>query len=312
MALSQDEEDEDDAKFLHDLLVAVNEAVARVLARALGSTPRSVVGSVFDGLIAWFEDDDSPARIATFAVESHRPANGATQTAALSLIASSRGGRYRIDYDWLVSWPTTFGNHLDAVVPWKNGKIDFFSGARFVRYDVAEDRVDAGHSREIGAGFPGLWRDGVDAGASWGDGNAYFFKGDEYVRFDVAAGRVAAGYPRKIRDDWPGVFTSGIDAVMAVATPFASRKGANKAFFFKGDRFVAVDMATRKADGPPASIADAWKGAFARDLDAACYVGELGKAFFFKNAEYVRYDVLHSDRADDGFPARTALMWPGL
>src|SRR5689334_16052762 len=45
-------------------------------------------------------------------------------------------------------------------------------------------------------------------------------------------------------------------------------------------------------------------------IDCAVDFGN-GKAYFFRGAEYIRYDIA-SDRADPGFPKPIAGNWPGL
>src|SRR5690349_16620860 len=63
--------------------------------------------------------------------------------------------RYNIDrnsidtgYPLLISdqWPTLaasgFAEGIDAGVNWGNGKVYFFKGTNYVRYDIATDRVD--------------------------------------------------------------------------------------------------------------------------------------------------------------------------
>ena len=209
---------------------------------------------------------------------------------------------------------------FDAACVWPNGKVYFFRGAAYAQYDIAADRVDPGFPRRIRDGWPGVFADGVDAAAVWPDGSAfggkaYFFRGDEYVRFDVAAGRADPGYPRRIGDGgWPGVFAAGVDAV---AVGPAGTAWAGKAFFFRGDEYVQYDIEADAADGGyPRKIAGDWPGLFAAGVDAACVwpAGDAygGKVYFFRGAEYLRYDA-EAGRADDGYPARIdGGSWGGL
>jgi hemopexin len=61
----------------------------------------------------------------------------------------------------------------------------------------------------------------------------------------------------------------------------------------------------------PKDIASHWTGlAWDRDIDAAVNWGD-GKVYFFKDDQYVRYDVA-SDRAEPGWPKRIRDHWPGL
>jgi hypothetical protein len=103
---------------------------------------------------------------------------------------------------------------------WGNGKVYFFRGDSYLRYDIAGDRADPGYPQPIADGWAGLADAGfagsLDSAVNWGNGKAYFFRGDSYVRFDVAADRVDAD-PRPIADGWRGFgaagFGAGVDAV---------------------------------------------------------------------------------------------------
>jgi len=123
-------------------------------------------------------------------------------------------------------WPgmseAGFSNGIDAAVKWWNGKVYFFRGAQYVRYDIAADRVDPGYPRPITGYWPGMSEAGfsndIDAVVNWGNGKAYFFRGDQYVRYDISAHQVDPGYPRPIAGHWPGMseagFSNGIDAAV--------------------------------------------------------------------------------------------------
>jgi hypothetical protein len=105
---------------------------------------------------------------------------------------------------------------------WWNGKVYFFRGAQYVRYDIAADKVDAGYPLPIAGHWPGLseagFSDGIDAAVQWWNGKVYFFRGAQYVRYDIATDKVDAGYPLPIAGQWPGMseagFGNAIDAVV--------------------------------------------------------------------------------------------------
>ena len=91
---------------------------------------------------------------------------------------------------------------------WPNGKLYFFRGPQYMRYDFADNLVDAGYPLSIA----GLWHglepcsDGIDAVFVTPNGQkAYFFRGDYYIRYDVALDRADPGYPLKIEDYWHGL-----------------------------------------------------------------------------------------------------------
>ncbi|MFH9568928.1 hemopexin repeat-containing protein, partial [Streptomyces sp. NPDC017454] len=69
------------------------------------------------------------------------------------------------------NWPglseAGFTNGVDAAVNWGNGKIFFFKGSKYLRYDIATDRTDPGYPLAISGNWPGLseagFTNGVDA-----------------------------------------------------------------------------------------------------------------------------------------------------
>jgi Hemopexin len=140
-------------------------------------------------------------------------------------------------------------------------KIYFFKDSDYVRYDIAEDKVDDGYPLSIGAFWPGMqgvgFGSGLDTALDGGNGKTYFFKGDRYVRYDLVQDKVDDGYPLSIGQFWPGMqaagFGSNLDAAM--------NAGNGKAYFFKGDRYVRYDLpADRVDEGYPLSIGGFWPG----------------------------------------------------
>jgi len=192
---------------------------------------------------------------------------------------------------------------------WPNGKVYFFKGSQYARYDVKADRVDSGYPQPIQGlwpGFPASFAAGVNAEVVWGNGKTYFFKGSQYLRYDIAADRVDAGYPKPIAGAWPGLWAANIDA--GVVWP------NGKAYFFKGSQYMRYNIATDKVDpGYPKPIQGNWPGfpaSFAAGVNAAV-VWNNGKAYFFKGSEYIRYDIA-TDRVDAGYPQPIKNNWPGL
>jgi hemopexin len=87
------------------------------------------------------------------------------------------------------NWPGLPDN-LDAAVNWGTGKLYFFKGADYYRYDMTADAVDAGYPKSISGNWPGLFPDSIGAALYPGGQFAYFFRGGEYQRYDVDADRV--------------------------------------------------------------------------------------------------------------------------
>ncbi len=90
--------------------------------------------------------------------------------------------------------------------------------------------------------------------------------------------------------------------------------GNGKAYFFNGDRYIRYDVAADRADpGYPKPInSETWPGIVWTDgVDAVVNWGN-GKAYFFKDSQYIRYDV-KADRADPGYPKPiNSETWPGI
>jgi hypothetical protein len=162
-------------------------------------------------------------------------------------------------------WPgmrdAGFDADLDAVVDWGTGKVYFFKGDLYVRYDVDQDAVDPGYPLSIAGFWPGMSEAGfdsdLDAAVNWGTGKVYFFKGDQYVSYDVAADRVDPGYPLSIAEFWPGMRDAGFAANLDAALNW----GNGNVYFFKGSEYVRYNVADDKVDpGYPVLIRAAWTG----------------------------------------------------
>src|SRR5207244_6000732 len=89
-------------------------------------------------------------------------------------------------------------------VNWGNGKVYFFNGPEYTRYDLLAGKMDDLYPLSI-TGHWGNWPlgwDTIDAAVNWTDGKAYFFRGASYARYDIADDRVDAGYPAPIMGNW--------------------------------------------------------------------------------------------------------------
>lgn len=154
-----------------------------------------------------------------------------------------------------------FGNGFDTVVNWGNGKLYFFRGNQYLRYDVAADKADGGYPLPITQTWTGFdaagFVDGINAAANWGNGKAYFFRGSQYLRYDIAADKVDDGFPLPVAGHWPGLAEAGFGDRIDAVVPW----GNGKVFFFRGDRYVRYDIAADKVDdGYPLPIAGNWPG----------------------------------------------------
>lgn len=143
----------------------------------------------------------------------------------------------------------------------------------------------------------------VDAaldGGSGFEGRTYLFAGASYRRLAWATGAFDdGGSLPSFAFHLPPSFREGLDAALAGQGDYA-RYG----YFFKGDEYVAYDWQTWNVSGGIRSLDD-WNlpAPFDLGVDAAINgQGSFsGKAYFFRGAEYVRYDWA-SGHVDAGFP----------
>jgi Hemopexin len=84
-------------------------------------------------------------------------------------------------------WATT---KIDAAVNWGNGKVYFFRGSEYLRYDITFDRADPDYPKSIAGSWNGVWDADLDGVLYQGGTKAYFFKGNDYRRYDLDSDRV--------------------------------------------------------------------------------------------------------------------------
>ncbi|WP_193776779.1 M35 family metallo-endopeptidase [Streptomyces sp. E2N166] len=196
---------------------------------------------------------------------------------------------------------------ITAPILWNNGKAYVFTAGKYLRIDVALDKVDHGPAR-ITSGWTGVFPDRVDAGVLWPGGkDAYFFRGSEYVRFNVAQDEVAPGYPLEIGPYWEGLFPAGIDACLVWP-------GGQRVYFFRGSQYSRFDvddshpLGGKVPLGYPRQISEGWPGIWTANLTGAVtWTG--GNVYFFRGAEYMIYRV--SDDTVTG-PWPISVKWNGL
>lgn len=210
----------------------------------------------------------------------------------------------RTDEDYPLSiagyWPgfteAGFDTGVDAAVNWQNGKIYFFKGNQYLRYDIAADKADPGYPLLIAGNWPGFTEAGFDTGVNtainFGNGKVYFFKGNQYLRYDIAADKVDPGYPLPIAGNWSGFTEAGFDTGVNAAINW----GNGKVYFFKGNQYLRYDIASDKVDpGYPLSIAGHWPGfteaGFAEGVSAAIDLSDESAEIWLAGAEIIKSPV---------------------
>jgi matrix metalloproteinase-14 (membrane-inserted) len=72
------------------------------------------------------------------------------------------------------TWKGVWAAGIDAAYNMGNGKVYFFKGTEYIRYDLKEKNSDEGYPVEISRGWQGVSK--ADAIADWENGKIYIFK----------------------------------------------------------------------------------------------------------------------------------------
>lgn len=139
---------------------------------------------------------------------------------------------------------------IDAALNYGNGKIFFFSGIEYTRFDLKNFYADPGYPKLIKEGWPGLSKSGISASINW-PGKSYFFVDNLYYRYDRNIDTVDVDYPKETNmQTWPGLTFPQIDDALNIS---------GKTYFFYKDKYIRYDIKSDKADpGFPALISKDW------------------------------------------------------
>jgi hypothetical protein len=199
-------------------------------------------------------------------------------------------------------WPGVWWENLDAVLVLDHKTAYFFKESECQRYDIETDKA-VGERQSIASRWQGVWGAGIDAALAWDNGKVYFLKGDQYARYDLSQTATDQDF-RRIEGFWPGLFFESIDA--AVVWNDGSIR------FVSGNQYINYNILGDEArEGYPHSLSSVmgkdfpWNDGF----DAAA-VWNNGKAYFFKDSQYVRLD-LETKKMDRG-PRLIGEGWEGL
>ncbi len=186
--------------------------------------------------------------------------------------------------DWPGFRQRGFHSGIQAALNYGNGKLYFFKGNQYIRYDLASYAtdgpflIDSGQLRDTD--WHGLRAVGFDANISaalnWGDGRVFFFKDDSFVTYGVASNCVI-DVRRPIDSesdplhDWAGMKKTGFGSGIRAALNW----GDGRVFFFKGNQYVKFLIHPgRVDDGYPLTIDSGWGNTlkiagFTSNLEAA-------------------------------------------
>lgn len=204
---------------------------------------------------------------------------------------------------------------VTGAVLWPNGKIYFFSGSNYFRYDIAKETMDDGFPLPISGNWPGLADAQIQGAAAWPNGKAYLFSRDRCFQYDIAKDQADPGSPFPTTTIWPGILEGpNRDREVSAAVNWPN----GKSYFFQNDRYYRFDTATQRIDPDyPQLTKDAWPGLWTtgQNFTAAFVWPKLidgrTKAYFFHQTLYHRYDIA-ADRADPGYPLPITGNWAGL
>jgi hypothetical protein len=203
---------------------------------------------------------------------------------------------------------------LEGEAPY-SGKVYFFQGAQYWRYDLKKDYGEVDYPKPLSAWkLPREFDSGVDAclsGQGLFKGNAYFFKDQWYVSYNWKSNLVSE---RRLIAQWDRArafpFANGIDAALNGQKPHEG-----KAYFFKGEKYARYDWNEDRIDLVDQKLS-AWRLGDGFDSHiTACLRGDEGgwgknpTAYFFKGDSYVKYDWT-DDRAVKGYPLPIGAGWP--
>ncbi len=203
---------------------------------------------------------------------------------------------------------------IDAATVTPDGVVHFFSGGLVLPYLLGGPVPGPVRPAEpISLEWPGLTFTAIDAAFTSPRGVTYFFSGSQYAKSDSRTRALIAG-ARPIRDHWNQGYwdkvPSGWDRDLSAACVWPE---SGKAYWFKGQHYLRYNLDRDRVDtddsggwGYPLRIADYWKLGFT-EVDA-CFCVAPNTGYFFRGADYVRYDL----RADAVLAAGTLADWKGL
>jgi hypothetical protein len=134
---------------------------------------------------------------------------------------------------------------VDSVVLWPNGKIYFFSGDQYFRYDIANEAVDADYPLPIQDHWKGLGGVQFQGALAWPNGKAYFFSRERFYTFDIGLDRVEPPGSLPTKLTWQGVLEGALREYR-IDTALIWPNG--KTYLFQHDTYYRCDTGKTKID----------------------------------------------------------------
>ncbi|WNM62491.1 alkaline phosphatase D family protein [Candidatus Nitrospira neomarina] len=178
-------------------------------------------------------------------------------------------------------------------------------------------------------GLPEPFKSDIDAALSYPNGFFYLFKGGQYVKWEPGVGVKPTYGGQKMRTigvtgwvSFPDEFHYKIDAAMYDPQ-------SEHVYFFKGQYYIMYKPdagVVRTRDGQKIRQLgitgwESFPDAFKQGIDSALYYPPDGHIYFFKEREYLRWDMDENEVAPH-YPRRLGLLhresyggvpgWPGL
>ncbi|MGX2998737.1 hemopexin repeat-containing protein [Streptomyces sp. JNUCC 64] len=227
--------------------------------------------------------------------------------------------------DIAVGWPalttTSFTDRVDAAVhdpgdP--SGGLFLFRDAEVLYYHLRDDTVTGPHA--IAEHFPGLagtsFAHGVSAALTvpGNSGQLWLFRGDYYVRYDLQTSSLVVG-PQHVHEGWEPLrrkaFTDGVSSVLPCPGPVPK---PSEVWMFHDDLYLRFDLDANTVTQEARRVGPGWPGldthGFADRVDAVIPKPDAHQAWFFRDDQYLRYDL--DDSRVVVPPTPIASGWTGL
>jgi len=95
------------------------------------------------------------------------------------------------------NWPGMTFDRVDEVLNWEDGKVYFFYGSDYIRFDLKKWKADENYPRRIREHWVGVMFDRIDAAIVL-EQKIFFFRNDQYIVYDMVACKTDPGYPKEL------------------------------------------------------------------------------------------------------------------